>query len=100
VQYSFDWDPNKAKLNISKHNVSFEQAVTVFRDPKALTVFDSNHSDNEDRWITLGISANGNILVICHTFKETDKNNVLIRIISVRKSTKKEQSQYIGGDIL
>jgi len=97
LQYNFDWDRNKAKLNLAKHNISFEHATTAFRDPSAITVYDNNHSDIEDRWVTLGLSTNGILLVISHTFRDIDKNTVLIRIISVRKASKKEQEQYAGG---
>jgi hypothetical protein len=95
LQYNFEWDPQKAKSNIAKHTVGFEQAATVFRDPRAITVYDNSHSEEEDRWLTLGISANGNLLVISHTFKKIDKESVLIRIISCRKATKSEHKQYI-----
>ena len=95
MQYNFEWDLKKAKSNLIKHNVSFEQATTVFRDPRAITIYDNNHSEDEDRWLILGISANRNLLVISHTFKKIDKETVLIRIISCRKATKIEQKQYI-----
>ena len=95
LQYSFEWDTRKAKTNFTKHKVSFEQSVTVFRDPKALTIYDNSHSLNEDRWLTLGIGGNGVILLISHTFKEIDKNRVLIRIISCRNATRNEQKQYL-----
>ena len=56
VQYSFEWDPAKAKANLKKHDVSFETAVTVFRDPLAVTVFDEEHTEDEDRWATMGLA--------------------------------------------
>ena len=55
VNYNFEWDLNKARSNQSKHGVSFEEAATVFRDPKALSIFDDEHSIYEDRWVTIGI---------------------------------------------
>ena len=54
--YEFDWDNTKAAANLSKHGVRFEEAMTVFNDPLALTCFDTDHSSEEDRWITLGLS--------------------------------------------
>jgi uncharacterized DUF497 family protein len=53
LQYNFEWDPKKAKNNISKHKISFEQSVTIFKDPKAISSYDIEHSNNEDRWLTL-----------------------------------------------
>ncbi len=94
MKYNFDWDHKKAETNKKKHKVSFEQSATIFKDPNAISVFDIDHGDNEDRWLTLGLSLSGNLLVVSHTFNKTVKDSVLIRIISGRKATKKEQSQY------
>ena len=55
--YSFEWDTDKAKTNLMKHDVSFEDAASIFRDPKALTLFDDSHSEDEERWITIGLSS-------------------------------------------
>jgi uncharacterized DUF497 family protein len=96
LNYNFEWDTDKAKKNVSKHKISFELAATIFLDPYALSIHDSDHSEIEDRWITMGISRNGNILTIVHTFNEMDDLNVSIRIISARKSTKNEIKQYQG----
>ncbi|MHC4105209.1 MAG: BrnT family toxin [Planctomycetota bacterium] len=95
MQYNFEWDSQKAKLNKEKHGVTFEQAVTVFRDPRALSIYDSDHSSVEDRWITLGVTATGVFLVVNHTYVQVDKQTVNMRIISSRKATKREQSQYL-----
>ncbi len=73
-----------------------EEAATVFRDPKALTIFDPNHSEIEDRWITMGISKKGRLLIVCHTFQEESKDSVAIRIFSSRKAIKKESRLYGG----
>jgi len=54
MQYNFDWDPIKAKQNLRKHGVSFERAAMIFRDPFAISIYDDEHSDDEDRWITIG----------------------------------------------
>jgi hypothetical protein len=94
VIYDFEWDPNKARLNRQKHGVGFDQATTVFRDPRAVSVFDDTHSKTEDRWITLGVSAAGGLLVVHHTFEEMNANTIRIRIFSSRKATKNEISQY------
>jgi len=95
MTYDFEWDPSKANLNHRKHGVRFEQAATVFRDPRALSIFDSEHSQNEDRWITLGISSAGGPLVVHHTFSTVDTSRTSIRIISSRKATQKEIQQYL-----
>jgi uncharacterized DUF497 family protein len=92
--YDFEWDPNKARLNRRKHGVAFEQAATVFRDPRAMSVFDDAHSGKEDRWITLGIAAIGGLLVVHHTFEHVDTHKVRIRIFSSRRATKSETDQY------
>jgi uncharacterized DUF497 family protein len=94
LQYNFEWDPGKAKTNIRKHKISFEQAATIFRDPRAISIYDDEHSDSEDRWITLGLASNGILLVVHHTFEQLDNNNAIVRIISSRKTTKPETEQY------
>ncbi len=94
--YHFEWDPTKAAANVRKHGVRFEQAATVFRDPRAMSIFDSEHSDDEDRWITLGFSADGGLFAVHHTFTSIDASNASIRIISSRKATKRETQQYLG----
>ena len=94
MHYNYEWNPKKAKTNITKHKVSFGLASTVFLDPRAISIYDEKHSENEDRWISLGIASNGFLLVVNHTFQKIDKNNITIRIISSRKATKHEQEQY------
>ena len=89
----FEWDRNKEKLNIKKHNVTFEQASYVFADQFALNKFDDKHSENEDRWILLGKSLNEALLTVVHTFKSNDGTE-FVRIISARKATKKEKQAY------
>jgi len=88
VRYYFDWDPNKAKANRKKHGIGFEQASTIFLDPRMITVFDTEHSEHEDRWATIGINRDG------HTFQQLDADSCRIRIISARKATRKESKQY------
>lgn len=92
--YEFDWDPAKAKKNRRKHGVTFQEAATVFLDPRSLSVFDGDHSAEEDRWITLGRSSVGRLLVICHTFQELGRGRYAVRIISSRRATKRESKTY------
>ncbi len=94
--YNFEWDQIKARSNMNKHKISFGEAATVFQDPMALSIFDNEHSEKEDRWITIGLSATGRVILVCHTFKEEDNNNVAIRIFSTRKATKQEIKEYKG----
>jgi len=94
--YNFEWDPKKAAGNHEKHGVRFEHAATVFNDPRAISVYDDEHSAREDRWITLGFSAHAGLLAVHHTFEQVDESAVLIRIISSRKATKREVQQYTG----
>ena len=88
----FEWDPNKAKINIEKHGISFEEATTVFADEKAVLFDDPDHSEDEERSNLLGFSATAKMLIVCHCLRE--EGNV-IRIISARKATKTEEKQYI-----
>jgi uncharacterized protein len=85
----FEWDADKAEANISKHQVSFYEAATVFGDPLSLTNFDPDHSENEDRFITIGESIDGNLLIVAHADRE-DR----IRIISARRTTRRERQVY------
>lgn len=94
MRYYFDWDPNKAKTNLKKHRVSFGQASAIFLDPRMIAVFDSKHSEYEDRWATIGIDRNGILLVVVHTFQPLDADCCRIRIISARKATRIEIKQY------
>ena len=91
---NFEWDPVKANANIEKHKINFEEAATVLRDPNALTIFDPDHGQAEDRWLTIGISNSGRLLVVCHTFQYLDTSTVVIRIVSARKATKTESQHY------
>lgn len=94
LRYNFEWDPIKAQKNLKKHHVSFERAAQIFLDPIAISIYDTEHSIVEDRWITLGKDNNGVLLVVCHTFKEIDEDQRKIRIINARKATKHERKQY------
>lgn len=94
MQYDFRWDPVKAKSNLRDHKISFERASQVFLDPHMLSIEDEGHSEDEDRWITLGVDKSGTLLVVCHTFREVDPVNYSIRLISARKPTRREAKQY------
>ena len=88
----FDWDPRKAASNLRRHNVSFGEAATVFRDPLSTTVPDPDHSRNEDCSITIGLSHRGRLLMVAHT-ERGDR----LRIISARALTRTERMQYEEG---
>ncbi len=94
MRYKFEWDPVKAKSNFAKHKIQFDRPTQIFRDLNMVSVFDAEHSDREDRWITLGRDGNGVLLVVSHTFVEERKDYRHIRLISARKATKRETSQY------
>jgi uncharacterized protein len=94
LQYNFEWDPVKNLHNIHKHDISFEFSASVFLDPRALTVFDDEHSDCEERWITLGISQTGILIATHHTFEILNETQIRIRIFSARKASQKELQQY------
>lgn len=94
MQYRFDWDPAKEKSNFQKHGVSFRQAATIFRDPCQISIYDDDHSQNEDRWVTIGTDSNGVIRVVIHTFEQVGNESCDIRIISARKASRTEVLQY------
>lgn len=87
-----EWDPIKARVNLRKHRVSFEEAATALSDPMAATGPDPDHSISEERYITFGVSERGRLLVVSHT-EDGDK----IRIISARKASKGEWELYEEG---
>ena len=94
MRYIFEWDPNKARGNARKHKVSFERAAEIFLDPFAISVFDEEHSENEERWITMGKDSHEAVLVVIHTFRELSVEEWGIRIISAWKATRNEVRQY------
>ena len=89
----FEWDPDKARANLAKHRVSFEEAMGAFLDPLSITILDPDHSESEDRFVLMGRSAAGRLLVVIHT----DRGNV-IRIISARRATRRERRTYEQED--
>lgn len=85
-------DPRKAAANLKKHGVSFDEAKTVFYDENARLIADPDHSDNEERFILLGMSFRLRLLIVCHVYRSGSE----IRIISARKATKTESNFYAG----
>jgi uncharacterized DUF497 family protein len=87
----FEWDPVKAAANLRKHKVSFEDAQTVFSDERARLIDDPDHSEDEERFLLLGLSSSLRLLVVAHCYRSTD---TVIRIISARKATADEARHY------
>jgi uncharacterized DUF497 family protein len=87
----FEWDSTKAKINVRKHGVSFEDAQSVFSDEHALLIDDPDHSEEEDRFVLLGLGRSLRLLVVVHCYRAEDK---VIRIISARKADAQERSIY------
>ena len=86
---NFEWDPDKAEYNLRKHGVSFQEAATVLGNDASITIYDPDHSDDEDRFITIGWSYQRRLLMVSHTDRGEN-----IRIISSRKLTKSERKAY------
>jgi uncharacterized protein len=89
MKQNFEWDEEKAKANLKKHRVGFDEATTVFLDPFSITIFDPDHSENEQRYIDIGSSGKNRVLVVVYTERGTN-----IRIISCRKATSLERKLY------
>jgi uncharacterized protein len=89
MSVKFEWDPKKATSNLSKHGVSFEEGLTVFKDPLGRIFDDEDHSLDEEREIIIGHSANGRMLVVCFAAKKES-----VRLFSARKATKQERKDY------
>ena len=85
----FVWDNNKAEANLKKHKIAFEDAASIFGDPLAVTFRDPDHSTGEVRYLTFGLSHNGHLLVLSHTYRSE-----LVRIISARRATRAERKIY------
>jgi uncharacterized DUF497 family protein len=93
VELDFEWDAAKAERNAEKHCVSFEEAASVFDDPMFITFVDDEHSIDEERYITIGLSSRGRLLMLAHADRK-DRT----RIISARRATKKEEQFYAEAD--
>jgi uncharacterized protein len=85
----FEWDPEKARSNLRKHKVSFEEAATALKDPMAATGCDPDHSVGEERFVTFGVSERGRLLIVAHT-----EENDILRIISAHLASKGERKIY------
>ena len=96
----FVWDSTKYQLNYQKHNITFEEAATLFLDDDTEYLEDKEHSDYEERFIAIGFSENDSILTVCHCLRDCD---LVIRIFSARKATKQERKKYVtlkeGGSL-
>lgn len=97
MRYDFEWDLEKANANIRKHAISFERAASMFHDPNALSIPDEDHSETEERWITIGVDASGILLVVVHTFTYAQAQAARIRMISARRATTFEKESYEEG---
>ena len=91
IRLSFEWDERKSAVNAKKHGVSFAEAKTVFVDERAKLIDDPDHSDDEDRFVLLGLSGVLRLLLVCHCYRG-DGN--VIRIISARKASAQESKSY------
>jgi uncharacterized DUF497 family protein len=89
----FEWDAVKATTNLAKHGVSFEEASTIFGDPLATTIVDSEHGAAEERWLTTGLSSRGRVIIVWHT-----NRGDALRIIGAREATAKERRIYESGE--
>ena len=92
--YYFDWCENKNRINLEKHGITFEEASTVFFDDRAILFDDPEHSIDEDRFLLLGMSETAKVCIVCHCYRESD---TVIRIISARQATRKEEQRYVRG---
>jgi len=90
----FEWDPDKNKKNNRKHRVDFSEAETVFEDDRAIEMFDEEHSDDEDRFIIIGLSTKERELMVCHCYRNGGE---VVRIVSARKATRSEKELYERG---
>jgi uncharacterized DUF497 family protein len=93
-EFFFEWDPVKAATNQRKHGVSFELATTVFNDPLMISIPGEDHSESEERWVTIGQARNTKLLLVVHTYLDVGTNSATVRLISARPATLHEQRQY------
>ena|SRR5687767_11265809 len=94
MEFIFEWDARKARINLEKHKISFEEAQTIFVDPLLVTFPDELHSETEERFISIGISTRERVLLVVHTEWEEIGERIVIRIISCRKATLSERKIY------
>jgi hypothetical protein len=98
VELIFEWDENKARENLRKHKVGFEEAKTIFNDPVLITFPDESHSDDEERYISIGLSAKRRVLLAVHTERVQNGDTLIIRLINCRKATAGERRIYEEGE--
>ena len=96
MSFHFEWDPEKARSNKLKHEVSFEEGQAVFYDEHAIYIADPDYDGGEERFLLLGMSLKPRVLVVCHCYR---KKGASIRIISAREATRREQGQYWGHNL-
>ncbi len=94
--YEFDWDDAKADANARKHGVRLEQAMSVFRDPLALTVYDEEHSTEGERWVTIGCIESGETVIVVHDFTQTSPDNARIRLIQLEVNPRLRRGTHNG----
>ncbi|MCI0552160.1 MAG: BrnT family toxin [Anaerolineae bacterium] len=94
MEIIFEWDARKARANLEKHKISFEEAQTIFTDPFLVTFPDEFHSEKEERLMSIGMSMQERVLLVVHTEREEISERSLIRIISCRKATTSERKIY------
>jgi uncharacterized protein len=95
VTYRFDWDAAKERINVRKHDgITFSLASTVLHDPLSISIYDDEHSESEERWVSIGQASNGQTLVVIHTYVPLDTQHVQVRLISARKADKQERQDY------
>jgi len=94
LRYTFEWDPVKASDNLKKHRVSFDRAAEIILDPLTVSIPDEEHSEDEERWVSIGKDRRGSVLILIHTFLEVSAEECRIRIISARKANKRETREY------
>jgi len=98
MELVFEWDAKKAKANLDQHEVSFEETKTLFNDPLLITFPDEEHSEAEERFISIGRSASNRVLLAVHTEREATEDLLIIRIISCRKAIASERRVYEEGE--
>ena len=98
MELIFEWDEDKARNNLQKHKVSFGEAKTIFNDPLLITFPDDFHSDEEERFVSIGISTDNRTLLVVHTEQDKSENEIISRIISCRKATASEREIYEQGE--
>jgi len=94
MQIRLEWDPRKERRNLQRHGIGFDEASTVFADPLSITIPDPDHSDDEARWVIMGVSHRQRLLVVVHSEKEDEES---IRIISARPADGSERREYEEG---